>query len=449
MNKAPLPTRRRAVVVGASMGGLLAARVLADSFAEVVLLDRDQLPEGPSPRQGTPQAVHGHGLLARGAEILEELFPGLVEALEARGAVTGDLQETVPIIAGGRRFAAGRAGRPAIAVSRLLLEAEVRRRVLALPQVRLRTGVAVDGLLVDDSGQRVTGVRLSGGGAGAVADETLAADLTVDASGRGSRSPAWLRTLGFEAPREDRVEVGIGYATAYFERRPEHAPGIAAIICSATPELPLPGVLIAQEPESGGPPRWVVTFGGYAGDHPEPTLDGLRERARKTRCPELERVTREATLLGPILRFGFPHSQRRRYERLARFPSGFLVFGDALASFNPIFGQGMTVAASGALALKGALGGSPERLARRYFRAAARAVDVAWQLAVGADLAIDRVPGPRPAAVRWVNRYLARLFVVAERDPRVARAFMEVAHLLAAPPSLFAPGVLLRVLRGA
>lgn len=437
----------RALVLGASIAGLLAARVLAERFDEVMLLERDALPDGAAPRKGTPQAIHPHGLLARGREVLEAHFPGLTAALQAQGALVGDLQASTLFVAGGRRFAHGVSGHTGIAASRLAIEAEVRRRVLAMPNVRALTEVDVVAPEFDTSAGRVTGVRLRHRDA-AGADETLAAELVVDCTGRGSRAPAWLAAWGYDAPAEERVTVGIAYATAYFRREPQQASDLAAIIASATPELPRPGVLIAQEPAGDGGPRWVVGLGGYAGDHTPATWQGLRERARQMGCPELIRITHEAEPIGEVSRYAFPHSQRRRYERLARFPDRFLVMGDAIASFNPIYGQGMTVAACESLALREALGGGLGALSRRFFRAAARVVDVPWQLAVGADLALDCVPGPRPAPVRFVNAYVARLYRAAENDPVVALAFLKVVHLVAPPASLFAPGVVLRVLRG-
>lgn len=451
MPNAPTPTRplgRRAIVLGASMAGLLAARVLADRFAEVRLLERDALPADAAARKGTPQAGHAHGLLARGREILEELFPGFTDALAAHGAMVGDLQANAPFVFHGHRTAGGKSGHTGVVASRYLIEAEVRRRVLAMPNVRATTGIDVLEPTLDDTRTRVNGVRFrhrdAEGG-----DQTLGADLVVDCTGRGSHVATWLRAWGYTPPLEERVTVGIAYATAYFRREPSHAPGIAAIICAATPQQPLPGVLLAQEPDHDGAPRWVVTLGGYSGDHPEPSLPGLRERAQRMGCPEIVAITRDAEPLGPVTRYNFPFSQRRRFERVERMPERLLVMGDALASFNPIYGQGMTVATCEALALAGALDTGIDGAWRRFFPAAAKAVDIPWQLAVGSDLAIPSVPGPRPLPVRLVNAYLDRLYRVAEHDPSVALAFMKVAHLVAPPPTIFAPGVFARVMWGA
>lgn len=442
------PIAGRAVVLGASIAGLLAARVLQERFAEVCVLERDALPDAAQSRKGTPQALHAHGLLGRGLEILEGLFPGFTAALQAQGGVVADLQAGGPFVASGRRFARRTCGRSALACSRPAIEAEVRRRVLALPRVRLVENVDVVQPLLD--GTRVAAARMVGRSGGQ--DELLAADLVIDCTGRGSRAPVWLHAWGYDAPVEERVPVDIAYATLHLRREADAAPapadlaGLAALVFVATAEQPRAGVMLAQEPVGDGPARWVVTLAGYGGDHPEPTLDGMRRRARAMGDAALVRVLERGEPLGPVTTFGFPHSQRRRFERLARWPRGFLVMGDALASFNPVYGQGMSVAACEALALRAALARGLDGVHRRFFAAAARIVEGPWRTAVGGDLALPGVPGARSRALRFVNGYLARVLRAAPHDGRVALAFTEVAHLLAAPASLFAPHIAARVL---
>jgi 2-polyprenyl-6-methoxyphenol hydroxylase-like FAD-dependent oxidoreductase len=439
-------SRDRAIVIGASVAGLLAARVLAEHFVEVVVLERDELPDRPAARKGTPQAVHPHGLLARGREAIESLFPGFTESLLQQGALAGDIGTDVAFDAGGLRFVRRPLGVVGLAASRLAIEAEIRRRVRAMAGVRLIDGVAVHSPLHDAAAGRVTGVRFAG--CNPPGDpQTLSAALVVDCTGRGSRSPAWLRDWGYAAADEERVVVGLSYTSAYFRRHAAAPPPLACVIGAATPQLPRPSILIAQEPGEDGQARWVAGVGGYAGDHPEATLDGMHRRARDTGCAEIAALAERGDLLGPVMRYAFPHSQRRRYERLARFPAGYLVMGDALASFNPVYGQGMTVAACEALAMRHALAGGRRRLAARFFRAAAKVVDIPWQLAVGADLALPSVPGPRPLPVRMINRWVARVQRAAAHDPAVAAAFLRVLHLLDSPAALFGPRVALGAIR--
>lgn len=439
------PSAGTAVVLGASLAGLLAARVLSDRFAQVVLIERDVLPDGAAPRKGTPHAVHPHGLLARGLQVLELLLPGFTAAMQSRGGLLGDMAADVAFEAVHRRFAAGRAGLPALAASRLAIEAEVRQRVLALPGVQAITGVQA--LAPRHAGGRVVAARYLDRDE---RERELAAALVVDCTGRGSQLPRWLAAWGYAAPREDRVEIGISYTSATFKRSGRCAlgPGLdrVAAFGAVTNAQPRPGVLLAQEPDADGTPRWVIGVGGFRGDHPGATLQALRERARQIGIAELMRVAEEAEPIGEPMRYRMPWSQRRRYERLRRLPEGLIAMGDAITSFNPIYGQGMTVAACEALVLQRELGRGLAGLGRRYFRAAARVVDVPWQLAVGGDLGIDAVPGPRPLPVRIVNAYLARLFRVAPQDAVVSLAFQRVVHMLDQPGALFAPRILRRVL---
>lgn len=438
----------RAVVIGASIAGLLAARVLAGHFAEVCVLERDELPDAALPRKGTPQAAHPHGLLARGRMAMESLFPGFTDALVAQGALVGDLGLDVAFDADHQRFARTDTGLAGMAASRLAIESELRRRTRALPQVRMIAGTDVHEPVHDPESGRVSGVcHAPSRRESDVA--VLPAALVVDCTGRGSHSPTWLGRWGYAPPREERVKIDLCYTSAYFARDGQERPRTVALIGAATPGLPRPSVMIAQEPDAAGRARWVLGVGGYAGDHPEASIEGMRSRARDIGSPELVDITSRAELMGKVMNYRFAHSQRRHYEDLRRFPAGYLVLGDAIASFNPIYGQGMTVAACEALALDEVLKHGRENLAQRFFRAASRVVDVPWQLAVGADLALPNVPGPRPLPVRIVNAYIGRLRRAAVRDPVVARAFLQVIHMVAKPPSLFAPGVAWRVaLRG-
>jgi 2-polyprenyl-6-methoxyphenol hydroxylase-like FAD-dependent oxidoreductase len=184
---------------------------------------------------------------------------------------------------------------------------------------------------------------------------------------------------------------------------------------------------------------------GDAGQR-HPTLEALRRRAEDVGSREIAALANKGELLGPVMTYNFSHSQRRHYERMPKFPDGMLVMGDALASFNPIYAQGMTVAACEALALRNAMIEAPVRRAARFFAAAAKIIDAPWQMAVGGDLALPQVPGPRPFPTRLINTYIARVQKTAVDDPVVAAAFVKVLHLLAPPPTLMAPSLIWRVM---
>ena len=433
---------RRAVVIGASLAGLLAARVLHDRFDEVWLLDRHPLPADDEPRRATPHTRHTHALLARGRQAIEALFPGIGDAWAAAGGRLGDVGSQAAFYAGRRRFAQAPADAQGLCLGRGAIEGALRRRVLALPRLRAVTGIDVQGLTGRLNGDRIDGLRWrSAGDEPRAPAATLRAALVVDASGRASRLPKWLAELGHAVPDEEEVRVDIRYATAYLKRMPQHAPGLEAVITAATAEHPVPSVLLSQEGE-----RWVVTLGGYGDDAPPLDRAGFIARAQRTAPPELAAVVQDADFLCEPFAYRFPHSQRRFYERLRQLPDGVLAIGDSICSFNPVFGQGMSVAACEALALQAALAAGETGLARRYFRSAARIIDIAWNTAVGADLAIPSVQGERPWPVRLINAYVARVFAAAQTDAVVAVAFLRVSHLLAEPPSLMRPALMARVL---
>ncbi len=441
---APRGGRRRhrgghAIVIGASLAGLLAARVLSESYAKVTLLDRDTWADLPEPRGGVPHGRHAHALLARGREVLEELFPGLTDDLVRSGATAGDLQEQCRWYFAGSAFAAGHSGLQGLAVSRPALEHDVHRRVHALRGVRIETGVAVRGLATDATGRRVTGVVTTD-----VATDgppvRRDADLVVDTSGRGSRASDWLDDLGYEAPKQEKVRVDVCYATRLFRRKPGTAGDALAVAVAASPESPRGAALISQEDD-----RWILTLGGYHGERPPLDLDGFQSMAAEL-APELGEIASTAEPLDDGHYFRFPASTRRRYERLHRFPECFVVMGDAVCSFNPVYGQGITVAAVEALALRRCLDAGVDRIGRRFFAATASAVDVPWQIAAGADLDLPGTPGRPPLPTRVLNRYIARLHIAAGRDPGLAAAFLRVANLMAPPPSLMRPDRMIRVL---
>ncbi len=437
--------QNQAVVIGASMGGLLAARALADFFKQVTLIERDAFPPIGEHRKGVPQGRHVHVLHLRGAEILEGFFPGLIGDLVAQGVplINRPEKELIWFDGGGyhARFTLedGRVG--VLGVSRPLLEGYVRQRLLALPNVCAVEQCDALGLVASERAGRVRGVRILRRAEGS-AEEVLEANLAVDASGRGSRAVKWLEELGYAPPEEDQVTVNFGYSSRLYRRRPEHLGGAKAVVITGSPALKRGGAMLAQEGD-----RWIVSLGGFVGDHPPLDEEEFIAYARSLAAPDIYNVIRDAEPLSEAIPYRFKASMRRRYERLSRFPEGFLVFGDAICSFNPIYGQGMSVAAMEALDLQHELRLGTEGLWRRFFRRAARSIDIPWQIVVSGDLRFPEAEGKRTLAIRVINAYMARLHRAAYNDPVIARAFNEVAGLLAPPQSLMRPGIMWRVLR--
>jgi 2-polyprenyl-6-methoxyphenol hydroxylase-like FAD-dependent oxidoreductase len=432
--------RNHAIVLGGSIAGTLAARMLSESYRQVTVLDRDHFSAGAAPRRAVPQGRHIHALLAKGQQILDELFPGLTDELAALGAPTGDFGTTLSWYFNGRMLEQAETGLICAASGRPLLEDRIRARVRALPNVTFRDRTDIVGLVASPRGIRITGARVRAQFEGS-AEEVIDGDLVVDATGRGTRTPRWLVELGYPAVEEELVSMDLTYTTCDFAAPLPFDPigRNIAIIPVATPEMPR-GAVFARLPD-----RYAVSLTGILGDRPPTDLDGFLSYARSLPVPDIYKAIRDAEPLGDPVSFRFPASIRRHYERLRRFPDGLLVLGDAACVFNPVYGQGMTVAAIEATVLGRHLAqGTPEP--RRYLRDLARAIDAPWDMSAGADLGFPGVGGRRTLKVRAANAYIPRLQAAAVTDGRLSRAFLRVAGLVDPPQALLRPHIAARVL---
>lgn len=432
--------RDRAIVLGGSIGGLLAAHVLADAYAQVTVVERDTVPDGPLPRRGVPQGRHTHALLAGGQGALEETLPGITEELAAEGAPVGDTTGDSRLYFGGHRFVTSPGGMSLVSVTRPRLEAAVRRRVAARANVELGPTAEVIGLEVTEGDRRVTGARVVRR-AESRGEEVVPADLVVDATGRGSQLPRWLDDMGVGAPPEERVVVDITYATRRYRLDQDVLDGALACIEGPMPEVPRAGGL--SRVEDG---VWLATLGGYGGDAPPADPEGFEAFARTLPFPDIADALVGGEPVDEPLRFRFPAGVRRRYDRMRRMPHGVVPVGDAVCSLNPLYGQGMSVAALQALTLRRELV-ERGRSSVAAARAVARVVEDAWRMASGADLAIPGVVGRRTRADALMGRYVARVQRAAANDPSVARAFMRVAGLVDRPTALLRPAVVATVMR--
>jgi flavin-dependent dehydrogenase len=426
-----------AVVVGAGMAGLLAARALIDAFDRVTVLDRDVLPARPGARKGVPQGRHPHALLEAGRATLDDLFSDFSnEVVRAGGLVVGVGTEARQFDRGGF-LAPTTTPRTLLSASRPLIEAVTRRRLGTCAGIRLRGACRMVDYLLDGA-TRIRGV--------AVHDEQgdleeLGADLVVDATGRASRTAAWLTDHGFAAPRRDEVGIDLGYATRVIERPGDDR---RTLLIQADPPDRRGGALVPIE--SG---RWLLTLAGVHGDHPPLEPHGFSEFAATLPSPALARILEaHPPAAQTIERYRFRANVRHRYEDLDRLPDGLIAIGDAIASFNPVYGQGISVAALQSLALHRALlDGGTEDLPRRFFARAGQVVDGAWLMAVGTDFRFPQTRGPKPPGTDLVNRYLARLTRRAQRDHRLADAFFDAMFMTSPATRLLGPATLWRTLR--
>ncbi|MFF0457810.1 FAD-dependent oxidoreductase [Nocardia africana] len=423
-------------MVGAGIAGLLAARVLSDFYSRVTILERDEL--GAGIRRGVPQARHLHGLLDRGRAIMEELYPDCTAELVGLGARHAEVLVDTRWYVGKARLIPTTTGLTSIIATRTLLESVLRERTRALANVELRESISVHALLGD--ADEVSGVHtVSTSGA-----HTLDADLVIDASGRGSRIIEWLNAIGAALPGEERLEVDLGYASRYYRHRDGQLGGQASVIIS-TGANGRGGGAVHVEGD-----RWLVTLAGMLGDHPPIDPAEFHSYASTISAPDIHEIVTDSEPLDDPVRYRFRASVRRRFELLSAPSAGLIVLGDALCAFNPLYAQGMTVAALEAMALRDTLSaGSPtERLAARFYAAAADHVDVAWRLAACSDLSHPGVAGARTIRTRLTNAYVAQAHRAAHHDPGVARAFMRVAHMVEPPAALAAPATATRILLG-
>jgi len=437
---------RQAVVLGASVGGLLVARVLADSFASVTVIERDVLPDGAATRRGAPQARHPHALLTKGGHILDQLFPGLLGELVDRGAPVwddGDWSKLYMSIAGHVMLRQGRAAfdHKQMALyfpSRPLLEAAIRRRVEAFENVHILDGTEVAELTVTADHRRVTGVTVaSDDGA---ASHHLGADLIVDAMGRSAHTPAFLEKLGYGRPEELHVKTRTCYVSQPLKIKPNSLHELIVNIHPA-PGRPAGMFLTTNENDTA-----IFTVFGIGGNEPPADLRAMIDYAEKYTPAGFLNTVRAAEPIGNPHRYRVPSSQWRRYHKMRRFPDGLLVSGDAICSFNPIYGQGMTVSALQALALQDCLHKGLDNLAHRYFRATAKPISIAWRLATTSDLQFPETEGARSATARIGSKPTERLLTVCETDAVVAAQFFKVSGLIDPPTRLLKPSIVRRLL---
>jgi len=428
----------QAIVVGAGVAGLTAAASLAEYFDQVLVLENDGLPNQPSPRSGTPQSRHGHVLLAGGQQSLSALFPGFERDLEDAGAipirVSTDLRFE-PV--GAARLPQADLGFSILSMSRPLIEWVIRRRVVAHPNIAVRDRTRVREFVAAADATTVAGVRC----ARADGTEYIPADLVVDASGHGLLTLKLLKSLSYPPPKLIPIGVEIGYTTAIFEKPTDATREWKAVATLADPPRNRrAGVLLPAEDNS-----WIVTLAGAHGDKPPTDEEGFLRHARNLRTPTIYEAVEKARRKTEFSSYVLAASRRRRFHR--DFPEGLLPFGDAICQFNPIYGQGMTVAAQEACLLGRLLrekrpeGQASKGLAQEFLKEVEPILDVPWSWAAVPDFADPLTIGERPADLEETLKFTQAVFKAAAQDAVVHKAFVEVFHLLKPQSILRAPEI--------
>ena len=445
---------RHAVVLGGSLAGMLAARVLAEHFDRVTLIERDAYADTPEVRKGVPQANHVHGLLLRGRQVLEEFFPGLQDEMIAAGVPLVDMANDIAWFtrAGwGVRFPSKL---KVLAFTRPVLDLHVRRRLLQNSKIEIADQMEVLGLLGNPIEKLVNGVLVIPRASDAdrrVARE-VHADIVVDATGRASRAPRWLKDLGYEPPQETTVNGHIGYASRLY-RIPENFNGdwVCAYVQSAPPEQKRGGIMFRVEDN-----RWLVTLIGGGCDYPPSDEQAFLEYAESLRDPIIADAIRNAEPVSPIRTFRNTENRLRHFENVKHLPENFVVLGDAACAFNPAYGQGMTIAALGALTLQQCLrerdefesDGSSYDLARQFQRRLARVNKAPWLIATGEDYRYRETEGGAPGLMtRFMHWYMDRVLQLATREVAVRSVLLDVFSMLLPPSALFRRAILFRVIR--
>jgi 2-polyprenyl-6-methoxyphenol hydroxylase-like FAD-dependent oxidoreductase len=422
-----------AIVIGGSIAGMMTARVLADHFDQVTVCERDPIADSPALHKSVPQGNHVHALLQGGQQVLSSLYPGFTDELRRRGAVHWRMGADLAFY-----FPEGKAynvtgsvreprdlGLMAHSQSRGLLEYVIRQFTLAIPNVKFVSGVAVQSLV--DGDRRVRGVRYDDRAGG----ETVVADLVVDAGGRGSRAQRWLGELGFEAPPETTIGVDFAYSSAMYAKPASYREEPTILVGGRPPGHPSGGGIFEIENNT-----WHVSLAGRFGDYPPTDEAGFLAFAQRLPSPRIYELIKDAERIGEITQHRFPTSIQRHYERMPAFPEGFLVIGDAIGSFNPVYGQGMTSAALQVRALQDTLrdtaaqGRGLESIASKFFAKAAEVISAPWILAANFDFAFPQTTGQRPPAMEEGARYFVALDALQVEDIEVQRLLTEVFQLL-------------------
>lgn len=440
--------KSHAIVIGASITGLLASRILLEHFDNVTLIERDQLPEKPELRRGVPQMRHGHALQTQGQRILEQMFPGIEEELVAGGAPKINWSSEFYFLSLWGWVCNFSSDSITAICSRTFLEWSVRKRLNSYSNLKFLTETQVKGLMTNENNSKITGVKISS--QNLLEEQQLKANLVVDASGRNSLLPKWLEKIGYQQPPQTVVNSFGAYGTCWFEIPEDfQANWKAMFITPKAPNDKRGGFLYPVEGN-----RWIATAIGVAKDYPPTDRDGFMEFLRGLRSPLIYEAIKDARPVSPVYGYRRMENSWYHYERLSILPDGVVAIGDAVCALNPFYGQGMTVSALSALVLDSCL---REQLQRdynnltgfpKYFQnQLAKLLKNPWLMAVGEDSRWETTIGHEiNLFTKFMHGYMDKILLLSVKDAKVYKQFLDVVQMLKTPKSLFAPKILAKVI---
>lgn len=420
----------KAIVIGASMAGLLAARVCADHFNEVVLLEKDEIDPRTTFRKGVPQGHQLHLVLAKGLENIVRFFPGITDKLIEKGAVMGDMGEKLQWYAAGGMRPQCETGLNTIMMSRPLLENTVREALLELPNVKLLAGARIKNLTA--AGNYVTGVCTDRG--------YHFADLTIDARGMASDLMSTLEEIQYELPRVEKVKVNVKYTSCVFPKPPEYS-----TLINVNTEPPRNTKHGTIQPIEGD--QMLVMLQGRSNDEAPKEIAAFKEFAAELESPAIHRMIRDLDPVSGIKRYNIPYVRWIHFEAMRDFPEGILPLGDAICRLNPVYGQGMTSASIQANILNDLLRRKGSKgIWKSYFKRVATAIKSPWELTLSEDFKFPETEGTPPKMPGILVRYFNKLNLAMNKDPFIYKHFMRVLNMTAGPQVLLRPDIFWRVI---
>lgn len=439
------------VIIGGSIAGLVAAKVLSDHFQRVTILERDLIGEGVACRKGTPGASHSHGLTSKGARALELIFPGIKDELEMAGSVVFDHAQGISSWVPSGQIPLSTVGQPMLFFTRPLLESLIRRRVIATPGVHLCNGAQVIGLQTDGAGERVTGVSAICRPAGDTQDievkqpVSISADFVVDASGRFSRLTRWLTEMGYSVPDDRVIDAGVIYTTCIFKGPERDWEGIYHF--SEAPDATRGAYVLRTEKK-----EWLVTLSGAMRDKPPVDEQGFLEFAFSMNNSDINELLMDCTRASSIVSYARTENRLRLYHLARRWPQRLAVLGDAVCAFNPVYGQGMSMATFEAMALGELIGRRRPRygldqVGKLFQTKLARLIRWSWLLAISSDLMWEAEMLGTKAwwGARAFHWYKSKLYIAVLSDNYLLKVFLAISHMERHALILLHPAVIVRV----